>query len=199
MSNETGPAGEPRSAPNIQPGCDEQRRRFVVISTTGALGILLSFRLGSDRAAVLSEQRPFDAWVEISPDARVVLRIAKAEMGQGVLTSLAQLLAEELDVDWKSVEVQQAPINPTRYDHLTVGSDSVRSLWMPLRRAGALARDLLTRAAAEQWNASAAECRTESGTVIGPQGQRVSYGQVAKQAAALAPAAEPRIKRVNEF
>src|SRR5438445_10981770 len=97
---------------------------------------------------------PFDAWVRITPDNRVTLILGKSEMGQGIMTALPMILAEELCVDWKQVKVEQAPTNPKIYDHGTGGSGSVSGSWLPLRRAGASAREMLVSAAAQRWNAS---------------------------------------------
>ncbi len=132
-------------------------------------------------------------------DGRVVLLVAKAEMGQVVLTALSRILAEELDVDWANVDVQQARVNPAQYDHLTVGSDSVRSLWLPLRRAGAQARDLLVRAAAARWGVLPNQCRTELGRILGPQRQQARYADVVADAAALPELDEVKLKQIAEF
>jgi len=97
------------------------------------MGALFGFHLNSNAAGTPERLHPFDAWIRILPDGRIVLLVAKAEMGQGVWTALPMVLAEELDVEWSRVEVQQAPVDPLRYDHLTVGSNSVQSLWLPRR------------------------------------------------------------------
>ena len=145
--------------------------------------------------------QPFDAWIDIEANGQVLLRVAKAEMGQGVLTSLPMLLAEELDVDWERVVVLQAAVDPARYDHLTVGSNSLQSLWRPLREAGARARAGLICAAAVRWGVSPRACRTEPGVVVGPANQRASYSELVAEASELLATAEldVAIKRVGEF
>ncbi len=165
----------------------------------GALAVLLGIHLSPCSAAGTHEPRPFDAWIKIMGDGRVVLLVAKAEMGQGVLTSLSRILAEELDVDWANVDVQQAQVNTAQYDHLTVGSDSVRSLWLPLRRAGAQARNLLIRAAAARWGVLPDHCRTEFGMILGPDQQQARYADVAADAAALPQLGEVKLKQIAEF
>jgi isoquinoline 1-oxidoreductase beta subunit len=106
-------------------------------------------------------------------------------MGQGVWTALPMVLAEELDAEWSNVEVRQAPIDPSKYDHLTVGSNSIQSLWLPLRRAGAAARHQLIRTAASRWKVPPDDCYTDRGFVIGPRLERASYGDLARDASRL--------------
>lgn len=172
-------------ADHSERGCDPGRRQFLGLTGSCAVGALLAIHWDLTPAAKTTEPAPFDAWIRIDPDGQVVLWVAKAEMGQGVLTALPALLAEELDVDWGRVQVQQAPVDPARYDHLTVGSNSIQSLWRPLRVAGARARAGLIGAAAARWRVSAEACRTELGVVVGPANQRVAYGALVAEAAAL--------------
>ena len=164
---------------------DSDRRRFLLVTGACATGVLLGFHL-THASETAEAPRPFDAWIRILPDNRVVLWVAKAEMGQGVLTALPMLLAEELDVEWANIQVMQAPIDPARYDHLTVGSNSVQSLWLPLRRAGATARQQLIRAAASRWKVSVNACRTDRGMVIGPRDQQLAYADLVSDASMLA-------------
>jgi isoquinoline 1-oxidoreductase beta subunit len=175
-------------------GCDPGRRQFLGLTGSCAVGALLAIHWDLTPAARTTEPAPFDAWIRIDPDGQVVLWVAKAEMGQGVLTALPALLAEELDVDWGRVQVQQAPVDPARYDHLTVGSNSIQSLWRPLRVAGARARAGLIGAAAARWRVSAEACRTELGVVVGPANQRVAYGDLVAEAAALIARSDPDVE-----
>jgi isoquinoline 1-oxidoreductase subunit beta len=175
-------------------GCDPGRRQFLGLTGSCAVGALLAIHWDLTPAARTTEPAPFDAWIRIDPDGQVVLWVAKAEMGQGVLTALPVLLAEELDVDWGRVQVQQAPVDPARYDHLTVGSNSIQSLWRPLRVAGARARAGLIGAAAARWRVSAEACRTELGVVVGPANQRVAYGDLVAEAAALIARSDPDVE-----
>jgi isoquinoline 1-oxidoreductase beta subunit len=161
------------------------RREFLALAS--AAGVLIGFRYNLAEATRPKSLPPFDAWIEIRPQGQVGLWVAKAEMGQGVFTALPMLLAEELDVDWSQVRVQQCPIDPARYDHLTVGSNSIASLWQPLRVAAARARVSLTRAAALRWRVSQDACHTESGTVVGPDRQRLAYYELLSDARRLLP------------
>ncbi len=135
-----------------------------------------------------------NAWVVIHPDDRVVIRIARSEMGQGTYTALAQLVAEELDCDWMKVSAEFAsPNEHVRRKRVwgsmsTGGSQGVRGSQDYVRKAGAAAREMLVAAAAAQWKVAAAECSVDQGVIThGPTKRRLRYGQVAAQAAKLAP------------
>src|SRR5438045_6524985 len=107
-------------------------------------------------------------------------------MGQGVYTSLPMILAEELCVDWKQVHVEQAPTNPKVYDLGTGGSGSVAGSWLPLRRAGAAAREMLIAAAAKKWEVSPDTCKAADGQVVhGHPARRSAYGVLVESAAKL--------------
>ncbi len=132
-----------------------------------------------------------NAFVRVGTDGRVTVIINKAEMGQGVTTSLAMLLAEELDADWSRVGFELAPSTPEYGDpiygmQMTGGSTSIAHMFEPLRHAGATARALLVAAAAQSWGCAAGECSTEPGVVVhAASGRRASYGDLATAAAAL--------------
>lgn len=178
--------------------CDRSRRQLLAAAGGGALGLLLGFHLTARAAAADAAPRPFDAWIRFGPDGRVVLLVAKAEMGQGVLTALPMLLAEELGIDLDLVEVRQAPIDPSTYEHLTVGSHSIQSLWQPLRQAGAQARALLEHAAARRWRLPIASCRAAAGRVSAAGGYSATYAELAQEAAAL-PAPVATLKARHEY
>ena len=103
-------------------------RDFLKSGAAAGLGLLIGFHLDAREATNRAEEQekkpanPFDAWVRITPDNRVTLILGKSEMGQGAMTALPMILAEELCVDWKQVKVEQAPTNPKIYDHGTGGS-----------------------------------------------------------------------------
>jgi isoquinoline 1-oxidoreductase subunit beta len=121
-----------------------------------------------------------NAFVVIHPDNATTIRVANSEMGQGVRTTLALLVAEELDLDWGKVRVEQAPLEKRFGDQGTGGSSSVREGWGPLREAGAKARAVLLAAAAEKLGAPAAGLKTEAGQVVDPaSGKRVAYADLA--------------------
>jgi isoquinoline 1-oxidoreductase beta subunit len=164
------------------------RRDFL---KTGATGLLLGF-FAPPRAALFAQRggqgpaKP-NAYIHIAPDDSVTFIITKAEMGQGTVTSLSMLLAEELDCDWKKVRTEFAPVDPALYGMQGVfGSNSIRSLWGPLRQAGATGRAMLLDAAAQQWGVDRTQLRTGSGFVINPAGgARLSYGSLAEAASKL--------------
>jgi isoquinoline 1-oxidoreductase beta subunit len=127
------------------------------------------------------------AYIHVATDGAVTFVITKAEMGQGTVTSLSQLLAEELDCDWKNVRTEFAPVNPALYGQQGVfGSSSIRTTYGPLRQAGAAARAMLIEAAAARWNADKAQLQTENGFVLYPANNaRLSYGELSEAAAKL--------------
>jgi len=125
-------------------------------------------------------------WLSIARDGRVTVTVARAEMGQGVRTSLPVLVAEELEVDPAAVDVVNAEAGPRYPEMRTSGSGSVMEAWMPLRRAGAAARLMLVSAAAAQWNVPAESCHAENGAVLhAASGRRLAYGALTAAAAQL--------------
>ena len=143
----------------------------------------------------VDEEVPFGAWLRVAPDGAVTVMLAATELGQGVMTALPMLVAEELDIPLDRVRVRFAPAarayrfsfgeeGPIRMQ-LTGGSRSVAQLSEPMRRAGATARALLVAAAARRWGLPAGRLHTAEGAVHGPGGRRLGYGELAAEAAAL--------------
>jgi isoquinoline 1-oxidoreductase subunit beta len=168
------------------------RREFLRAGAAGGAALVVGFRLSARTlAGQAAEQEkktpsPFDAWVRITPDNRVTLILGKSEMGQGIMTALPMILAEELCVDWKNVKVEQAPTNPNVYDLGTGDSGSVAGSWLPLRRAGAAAREMLIAAAAQKWEVGADTCKASDGQVVHGNPKRyLSYGELVEAAAKL--------------
>ena len=168
------------------------RRDFLKSGAAAGIGLLIGFHLDARAATDPAEEQekkpvnPFDAWVRITPDNRVTLILGKSEMGQGAMTALPMILAEELSVDWNQVKVEQAPTNPKVYDHGTGGSGSVAGSWLPLRRAGAAAREMLITAAAERWSVNRDTCVAKDGGVLhGARQNFLTYGQLVADAAKL--------------
>ncbi len=168
------------------------RRDFLKTGAAGGAALVIGFHLSpnafADQAADQEEKtpNPFDAWVRVTPDNRVTLILGKSEMGQGIMTALPMILAEELCLDWKNVKVQQAPTNPKIYDLGTGGSGSVAGSWLPLRRAGAAAREMLVAAAAKKWEVSPDTCKAQNGQVVHGHPQRyLSYGELVEAASKL--------------
>src|SRR5262250_3692025 len=143
---------------------DLSRRTFIASTTVAVAGLTLRFTLhgplGPDPAEAASAYEP-NTSLTITPDGLVTVHILKAEMGQGVGTALAQIVAEELEADWKDIRVDY-PTNDPKYGlMLTGGSWSVNWTFDTLSRAGAAARLALIDAAAKSWNASPADCVAE--------------------------------------
>jgi isoquinoline 1-oxidoreductase beta subunit len=162
-----------------------ERRRFLTAAGPRVVGLWLGVQALHGESEHGQPPSPFDAWINVTPEGAVLLWVAKAEMGQGVLTALPTLLAEELDVELAQVSVRQAAVDPARYDHLTVGSNSIESLWVPLRTAGARARTAFIAAAASRWGVPPESCHTESGMVLGPGLQRLGYRELLTAAVRL--------------
>src|SRR5215469_12456414 len=168
------------------------RREFLKTAAAGGAVLLVGFPLparAADDPAQAQEKppvNPFNAWVKISPDDKVTLVLGKSEMGQGVMTSLPMILAEELCVDWKQVSVEQATTNPKIYDLGTGGSGSVSDSWLPLRQAGAAAREMLILAAAKKWEVTPDTCKAQNGYVVHGHPERsFRYGELIADAALL--------------
>ena len=149
---------------------------------------------------------PLNDWIWINAAGTVTLMINHSEMGQGALTALAVLAAEELDVEIERVRTVFAPADK-RYENgywggaqFTGGSSSIRGEWKRLREAGAEVRLRLTRAAARLWRVDTGECRTARGTVVhDPSGKRIAYGELAEEAARLAVPRAVQLKQPNDF
>ena len=125
-------------------------------------------------------------FVAIAPSGQVTIVVSRSEMGTGIRTSLAMVLADELDADWNDVHVVQAQGDPKYGDQNTDGSKSVRLLLNTMREAGATARQMLLTAAAQRWHVAPPACRTEAGAVVlGANGERLNYGELADAAAKL--------------
>lgn len=185
------------------PSVDEGRRDFLRTSGAAALVVGFTLPLAPRRtdAATATPTTTFapNAWVRITPDSRVTVVCGSAEMGQGVLTAIPMLVAEELDADWRRVRVEQAPVdqayaNPMFGMQATGGSTTVRAHWEPLRKAGAAAREMLVAAAAAQWKLPADRLRTENSFVMAPDGRRLAYGALVAAASKQPVPAAPKLK-----
>jgi len=144
-----------------------------------------------------------NAYIEIHPSGEIRLIAARSEMGQGVRTSLTMILAEELDADWSKIKVEQAvATSEMKYGDMTTGgSESVRSSWDPLRKAGATARDMLVTAAAETWGVPASECSAIGGSVVEHKksSRRLWYGVLAEKAMALPVPKDVPLKEAKDY
>jgi isoquinoline 1-oxidoreductase beta subunit len=181
------------------------RRGFLHATSAVAGGLMVGFHvpgLARDEAATPE----LNAWVQVLPDETVVIRIARSEMGQGTLTGLAQLVAEELECDWARVKTEY----PTPGQNLarnrawgsmsTGGSRGVRESHEYVRKGGALARAMLIQAAANQWDVPVVSCSTALGWVQhAATGRKLSYGQLAAEAAKLAAPADIQLKDAKDW
>ena len=145
-----------------------------------------------------------NAWVKVGADNTVTIICARSEMGQGVFTSLPMLVAEELEVPMDMIRVEMAParepyINTMLGGQLTGGSTSVPEAFDSLRAAGAQARMMLVAAGAQQWKVDASACRAENAMVIGPTGQKATYGELAEAASKLEAPKTPKLKDASAF
>jgi isoquinoline 1-oxidoreductase beta subunit len=172
------------------------RREF--LKTSGALSFVIA--VGGDGLQLISEARastaqPINAWVSIAPDGTVTILSAGAEMGQGSMTSLPLIVAEEMDADWSKVKIEFAPADAQVYGYTfqnakamaIVGSRAVMLYFNDLRTAGAQVRKVLLANAAEKWGVTPASLRTEPGFVVDGAGRKLSYGEIASFAKVPSP------------
>jgi isoquinoline 1-oxidoreductase beta subunit len=180
------------------------RRDFLKLGAVAGAGLIIGIRLPVANARSAPGTVPFrpNAYLRVDADGAVTIWLGRADMGQGVRTSLPMIVAEELDADWKRVTVLQADAHPTDFGRMmTVGSSSVRNgAWMPLRIAGARAREMLVSAAAGNLGVPASELTTENSVVHHrASGRSLMYGELAEAAAALPVPGEPKLKDPKSF
>jgi len=169
------------------------RRRFLQTSAVAGAGLVLGFKMPVAFAKGQPARDPDDinAWLRIAPDGAVTIMVPTAELGQGVFTSAPVLIAEELQCDWRRVKAEQSPTDPVYNNRMfkvqaTASSTSARWSFEPLRRIGAMAREMLKQAAADGWGVPLAECEAHLGVVTHkPSGRTASYGELAPRAAQL--------------
>jgi isoquinoline 1-oxidoreductase beta subunit len=166
------------------------RRSFLKVTALGGGGFMIATSLdGLDVFAQSGADFTPNAFIRITPDNIVTIIAKNPEVGQGVKTSMPMLIAEELDVEWSRVRLQQADLDPDKYGRQNAGgSTATPTNWEPLRRAGAAGRHMLIAAAAQTWGVPAGECRAAAGRVHHAASNRsLSYGELATKAAAIAP------------
>jgi isoquinoline 1-oxidoreductase subunit beta len=194
------------------------RRDFIITAATAAGGFAIGIAAAprSARAASIVAQpwnddhaydpHDIDAWIAIDPDDSVLIRYQRSEMGQGSMTALPMIIAEELQCDWSKVRIEYA--SPNRNirenkvygDMFSNGSRSVRASQKRMQQVGASARERLIAAAATRWNVPASECTAASSLVShGPSGRALRFGEVAATAAKVVLAKEPAIKTPDQF
>lgn len=180
------------------------RRDFLKLAGTTSAGLVLAVYLDACAPAPPTPEialvtptdstpvprPPFDwkpnIYLKLDNNGTLTVIAFRSEMGQGIRTALAMLVADELDIDWSAVRIKQAPADKQYGDQVTGGSVSVRNYYTGMRKAGALARQLLVEAAAQTWGVEASRCQTEAGHVVHPDGsQKLAYGDLVETAASL--------------
>ena len=182
------------------------RRSFVVGAAAAGAGLTLGLAAPASSARAQAVAPEINAWVVVKPDDTVVVRIARSEMGQGTLTGLAQLVAEELDCDWSKVTTEY-PTPGQSYarkrpwgEFTTGGSRGIRTSHEYVRKGGAAARIMLVQAAASLWGVPATECKAEKSVITHlPSGRSTTYGRVADAAAKLAPPTDIALKDPKDW
>ncbi|MEA1882782.1 MAG: molybdopterin cofactor-binding domain-containing protein, partial [Candidatus Marinimicrobia bacterium] len=181
------------------------RRDFIKVVSTAGSGLVLGFYLPSTnklngKPVAVNLFEP-NAWIKVRSDNIVQIMVGKSEMGQGVLTSLPMIIAEEMDLDFSKVVVEKATADRKKYGwQMTGGSNSVSGGYKKLRKAGATAREMLVMAAAQEWGVSKNECKTNNGIVIHEKtGRELSYGELAEKASQQKVPKKPLLKDKKDF
>src|SRR5215468_5110375 len=185
------------------------RRDFLASSAIAGGGLILCgvFHPSIAEAATKDDGKPIvlNAWVRIGLDDTVTLIVSQAEMGQGIQTTMAAVIAEELGADWKRVKLEYSPAdpayrNPARNWQFTGNSESTTAFFDFLRTMGASAREMLIAAAAERWRVDPATCDSQNGRVIHrPTRRSLKFGQLVEAASKKQPPAHPRLKPQSEW
>jgi isoquinoline 1-oxidoreductase subunit beta len=175
------------------------RRDFVVAGAAAGAGLVIGFYLPHGSQSGKKVFSP-NAYLRITPDNKVTIVVARSEMGQGVRTALPMILAEELEADWKQIEIEQAGASTLFGDQTTGGSASVRTTWDPMRKAGAAAREMLISAAALTWSVLPSECKAENGTIKHVDSdRRLKYGDLVEKASTLPIPTEVTLKQSKDY
>jgi len=175
------------------------RREFVGAGIAGAAGLVIGFYLPHKGAAEKESFSP-NAYLRITPDNKVTVVVARSEMGQGVRTALPMILAEELEADWKQIEIEQAGASTLFGDQTTGGSASIRTTWDPMRKAGATAREMLISAAALTWGVPRSTCAAENGHIKHAASNRsLSYGDLVAKASTLPIPSDVTLKQSKDY
>jgi len=175
------------------------RREFVAVGVAAGAGLVIGFYLPHKSG---SQQEVFspNAYLRITPDNKVTIVVARSEMGQGVRTALPMILAEELEADWKQIEIEQAGASTLFGDQTTGGSASIRTTWDPMRKAGAAAREMLISAAALTWDVPRSSCTAGNSQIKhGATNRSLSYGELVSKAATLPIPTEVSLKQSKDY
>ena len=184
------------------------RRSFLKTSALASGGMLIGFNLfnacKSDAKVPVDISQlnfnDFNAFIKISNEGKVTIFSINPEIGQGVKTSMPMIIAEELDVPWDDVYVQQAPLDTKNFNNQVAGgSQSIRQNWEPLRQTGATAKQMLVNAAAARWGVSPSECTAKQGVITNSKGDKLGYGDVVLEAAAMEVPENVTLKDPKDF
>ncbi len=180
------------------------RRFFIKNVSLFSGGLVLACDIGQkDKPLNTSNENGHfspNLFVELKPNGDLILTASRSEMGQGVRTSLTSVIADEMDADWSRVTVKQAPGDDAYGNQNTDGSRSIRTIYEPMRKMGAMARAMLISAAAEQWGISAALCKSELHHIVNTDsGERIFYGDLVAKAALMEIPQDPILKSPDEF
>lgn len=180
------------------------RRDFIKIVGLSGSGLFLAAYVPSNLYAKSNDDEPKifspNAFLKIDSNGVVTVIVPKSEMGQGVKTALPMLVAEELEIDWNKIKIEQADADSKYGNQSTGGSTSVRTTWKPLRTAGATARVMLITAAAQLWNVSTSDCIAENGFVINKiNNKKLSYGELVETASKLPIPQNVELKNPKDF
>jgi isoquinoline 1-oxidoreductase beta subunit len=189
---------------------DPERRQFLKLTVAAGGGLLIGFHLPSLAASADSyhlggNHFSPNSWIHLAPDNTVTLMVATSELGQGAMTAIPMLLADELEADWTKVKVAPAPVNPDfnnpiSHRQSTGGSTAVRGYWQTLPRVGAATRELLIAAAARTWGVAAHECHARNSEIIhAKSGRRLPYGALLAVASKLTPPLDVRLKNPKDY
>jgi len=183
------------------------RRGFLIGAAAAGAGLTIGFHVPFGPARALAADGPVNAYLTIAPDGTVTVLCAHMDMGQGIYTGVATLVAEELDADWAKVRAEGAAGNPRAYGNLawggavqgTGGSTGIASSWDRYRKAGAAARAMLVQAAAARWGVPAGEITVADSVVRHPSGKSAGFGELADAAARVSPPADIALKQPDAW
>jgi isoquinoline 1-oxidoreductase subunit beta len=182
-----------------RPAVNIGRRSFLKVTAFGAGGVLIGLQVKPEAKAQGRGQGPApdpNTYIKVAADGTVTIMAKNPEVGQGIKTMLPMLIAEELDVDWKSVKIEQTDFDDSKYaGQIAGGSTATPNNWVPMRQVGAAGRAMFITAAAQTWNVPEAECTTASGRVTHQASNRsLGYGELAAKVATLTPPAPASVK-----
>src|ERR1700676_4224120 len=177
------------------------RRGFLAAGAAAGAGLVIGFYLPHRNSSLSAKDTSApNAYLKVTPDGKTTIVVAPSERGQGVRTALPMILAEELEADWKQIAIEQAGASTLYGDQTTGGSASVRTTWDPMRKAGAVARELLITAAALTWNVPRSSCAAEKSRIKHAATNRsLSYGELANKAATLPVPTDVPFKQSKDY